>query len=661
MLRILVLSLASVVLTPSLVAEDQPSSVQEFKLPTIDGSTVKLAKGAGPTLVLFLGTECPLAKQYAPLVQKLVLDQKAQDANKDAAKKLQVIGIASNRQDSLEELKVFAKLLSIKFKIAKDFQNKVADQFGATRTPEVFLLDSNLNIVYRGRVDDQYSPGITRKAATKHFLRDALSEFLAGGKVSLAKTEPVGCLIGKVRKPVKNSTITYCNQVSRLLQKHCIECHRTDELGPFALTDYDEVVGWSDMMVEVIEQKRMPPWHASPDHGEFQNSRVMPADDKDILIQWVKNGSPYGDPKDLPPAKEFTKGWALEKNPDRVLEMGTTPYEIPAQGIVEYQYFVVDPKFKEDKWIKSAQILPGNRSIVHHSIVFVRPPDGESFRGIGWLTAYVPGQKPIVLPNGHARRIPAGSKLVFQQHYTTTGKPEKDLTKVGLIFADEKDVKDEVFTIAAIDQEFEIPPHAQNHLVKASVFNLPKTGKLLAVSPHMHLRGKSFRAINQKGKEQEIICDVPAYDFNWQHIYAFRKPIEFSDIGKLNIEVRFDNSANNPVNPDPSQTVTWGDQTYEEMAIGFLDVSVPRFKQPDTAKVELTTPASSEPSPRVIQFADKFFKRYDKNKNGLVERDETPVALRGFGFWKYDSDRDGRLTREEVINAAKFRMRNSDK
>lgn len=630
---------------------------QGFELPDLNGSSIRLEPGHKLTLLFFLGTECPLARLYSVRVADLVSQQ---------GSALRVIGVSSNQQDSLDELKKFATEHRIGFPIAKDWENRIADRFRVTRTPEFILLDSRLKIVYRGRFDNQYSPGISRAKASEHYLADAVREVLAGKKVSRARTEPVGCLIGRVRKPATDSSVTWCDQVSRIVYKHCVECHRPGEIGPFPLVDYDEAVGWADMMLEVIEEKRMPPWHANPKHGDFANERIMTSREKDLIRKWVDAGAPYGLRKDLPKLPEFPQGWSLPRKPDQVIRMARHPYNVPEDGIVDYQYFVVDPGFTEDKWISAAQVLPGNRSVVHHSIVFVRPPDGHRFRGIGWLAAYVPGQRANVLPPGHARFVPAGSKLVFQQHYTTTGTPETDMTQIGLVFADPNNVQHEVLTMAGIDQEFEIPPRVENHRVTASVDRLPGRGRVLSLAPHMHLRGKSFKAWKTKDGRKELICDVPAYDFNWQHTYIFRNPLDLREIDGIDLEFIFDNSKANPVNPDPDRLVAWGDQTDEEMAVLFLDVAVPRNGLPGAEPIERKNSkpiagkaANDKPGahPEVSNFVERFFHRFDRNGDGKVSREETPVSLRGFGFWQYDTNRDGFLDRDEVTKAAAARLK----
>jgi hypothetical protein len=539
--------------TGRVVAGQPDSSLASLRLPTsAAGKNVPLFDPAAAKLhvICFLGTECPLARLYGPRLT--ALDAQLRDAG------VRFLGVNSNRQDSMDEVQQFVKQYSITFPIAKDYDGVAAQMLGATRTPEVFVLDADGEIRYQGRIDDQYHPGISRPFPTKNDLRDAIDALLAGKQVALPRTTAVGCIIGRSRELASVGSVTYCNQVARVLKQHCVECHRNDEIGPFSLTDYDEVVGWGEMMLEVIDQGRMPPWHANPEHGTFVGARNMPDKDKQLLQQWVDDGMPFGDADELPEPLPPRGDWGLGK-PDVVFEMNHKPYLVPAEGTVEYQYFVVDSGFTEDQWIQGAEVIPGNRSVVHHAIVFVRPPDGEEVRGVSWLTAYVPGQRVAAYREGMARRVPAGSKFVFQMHYTPNGRETPDQTKVGIKLADPNTITHEVFTLAAIDQEFEIPPRAGHFPVEISPSSLPDSGQLLAVAPHMHLRGKAFRLTSKWNDDREtILLDVPAYDFNWQHAYTFAEPIDLAKIASLDGTVWFDNSANNLVNPDPSEYVSLG-------------------------------------------------------------------------------------------------------
>ena len=654
---VLTVSTSQIVIAANTVSLEDRQSISPFQLTDANGKVVEVNRQDGPhlTVVCFLGTQCPMARHYGPRLSKMAVEF----ANRGVT----FLGVNSNSQDSQKDVTEFRDEFHISFPILKDPANQIADQFGARFMDEVFVLDQSLQVRYRGRIDDQYQPGIARTQSSRDDLRLAIDELLAGKPVSIPKTDTTGCLIGRVKTPDPNAKITFCQQVSRVLNQHCVECHRTGEIGPFSLTDYSEVTGWGDTIVDTIDTGRMPPWNANPEHGHFQNARFMPESDKQILRDWVASGMPYGNSSDLPPQPEFSSGWQLGREPDLVLKMRDRPFHVPATGTIEYQYFVVDPHFEEDKWVSAAQVIPGNRPTVHHCIVFVRPPDGSDVRGVGYLTGYVPGQRSFRMAPGHARRIPAGSKFVFQMHYTPNGAEQDDLTQVGMTFIPDSQVTHEAFTLLGIDQEFEIPPHADNYSVHASIGWFPKRAELLAIIPHMHVRGKSFQAMSKAGDKSEILLDVPRYDFNWQHVYEFSKPLPLESIDQLSFTTWYDNSNKNPANPDPTQTVTWGDQTWEEMAIAFFEVSEPRTgpsesePQRNKQKLIVKTREESTDSQSAEQFVDDFFARFDKNHDGLVEERETPLGFRRFGFHRYDADRDGKLTRDEVQTAAERRRK----
>lgn len=614
------------------------------------------------TVLYFTGIECPLAKLYAPQVAELAEAYKP--------KSVRFIGINSNQQDSMEEFTEFVADSNFKFPCGKDFNNIAADQLSVIRTPEVIVLDSKFEIQYRGRIDDQYEPGVSRKKPNRLDLKIALNELLAGKNVSQPQTKPAGCLLGRVKKVDETSEVNFANQISRVFQRNCVECHRSGDIGPFVLDDYEEAIGWADMIVETIDDGRMPPWHADPAHGKFVNARTMSEEDKQLVRKWVAAGAPLGDAQDLPPKQNFVAGWHLSKEPDLVLSMSESPYVIPATGTVDYQYFVVDPKFETDKWILEAQVVPGTRSVVHHSIVFIRPPDGGDFLGVGWLGSYVPGQKNVKLDPTRARFVPAGSKLVFQQHYTPNGTEQTDTSKVALVFADETQITNELVTLMAIDQQFEIKPHDPSHKVTTKLNWLPPEGMLLSVSPHMHFRGKSYKASLKNAAGEETFLSVPNYDFNWQHSYQLAEPISLKEVESITAEVTFDNSVDNPFNPDPTRHVTWGDQTWEEMAVGFFDVSLPRSFRTDlrsgkqgarrsqnlNAQTE-TKPVNPALDAKVESFVNEFFDRFDANKNGIVERQELPLSTRGWSYDKFQTDKEPGLSREEIAKQARRRFK----
>ena len=621
-------------------------AVADFTLPGVGAETVSLPRDAKVTVICFLGTECPLARQYAPRLQGL--------ADELADRGVVVIGIDSNLQDSSADVERFRRANNVRFPIGMDYDQKIAALLGATRTPEVVVLDSRRSIRYQGRIDDQFLPGIAKPRAEVSELRQAIDDILHERQVQVARTSAVGCLIGKPRKTDETPAVTYTADVARVFDAHCVECHRAGEIGPFTMTDYEELRGWGDMIVEVINDGRMPPWHAAEGHAPLRNARSMPESDKQIVRAWVESGMPFGDVSELPPVAEARSIWHLAREPDLAVAMRHRPFQVPAEGTVDYQYFVVDPGITVDRWVSAAQVIPGNAGVVHHAIVFIRPPEDSSFRGVSWLTAYVPGQRHSALPTGSARRIPAGSKFVFQMHYTPNGQPQEDLTKVGMLFVDSATVEKEVISLLALNQEFEIPPHAADYPVTAKLRELPEGGRLLAISPHMHVRGKSFQLFTRNGDAKHLLLDVPRYDFNWQHTYELKEPLALDEIDGLEFLAKFDNSTGNPVNPDPDKLVTWGDQTWEEMAVAFFEVSQPLSKRDikarsATGEEKPVSSATDEARAKAEKFATKFLNELDRNRDGHVSYEEAPIAVQHYSFALFDRNRDKKIDRQELL------------
>ena len=383
--------------------------------------------------------------------------------------------------------------------------------------------------------------------------------------------------------------VTYHKDVAPILQRACQECHRAGEAGPMQFTSYKETRPWAKAIKQAINLKKMPPWFADPAHGKFQNDRRLTEQEIATLNAWADSGAKEGNPKDSPAPVTYTTGWTIGK-PDLVYEM-PKPFAVPASGTVEYHYMIIPTGFTEDKWVELAEIRPGNRAVNHHILAFVRPkgskwfadqPVGEAFlpnrrggEGGGpseLLVGYAPGVPAQKLPPGQARLVPAGADLVLQLHYTANGKATTDQSKIGIIFSKEPP-KERVLTLQATNSRFEIPPMADNHLVTSS-FTLNAETKLVSLTPHMHVRGKAFeyRAVYPTG-ETEILLKVPRYDFNWQLYYYLGSQKILPKGTKIECSAWYDNSPNNPSNPDPKAAVKWGDQSWEEMMIGFFDVS----------------------------------------------------------------------------------------
>jgi peroxiredoxin len=543
-------------------------TIDGFKLHDYRGAEKSLADfvGSKAVVVAFLGTECPLTRLYGARLEEL--------ARRYGPRGVAFVGINSNVQDSLTDIAAYAKYSGISFPILKDAGNGVADQFGARRTPEVFVLDQGRTVRYWGRVDDQFGIGFSRPHAQHHDLANALDELLAGKSVTQQVTEAPGCFIGRARKEQPKGEITYSQQVARILQKHCLECHRQGQIGPFPMTSYHEVEGWTETIKEVLQEGRMPPWHADPRYGEFSNDPRLTESEKQTLLQWIDNGAPEGDPKDLPGPVVYGEGWRIPK-PDLVLSI-PKPVHIPARGEVPYQFIVVDPGLKQDTWVRAAELKPTCRAVVHHVLAFIQPPGGghDKYGGFAanWLVGMAPGTPPLILPEGTAKLIPAGSRFLLQIHYTVNGAPQVDQTEIGLVFADPKTVHKEVSTEMVAQPQFEIPPHDSNYRIEADA-TIPEDSMLLALMPHTHLRGKAFKfeAVYPDGK-QEVLLDCPKYDFNWQNTYHLAKPKLLPKGTTIHGVAHYDNSTKNRSNPNPNATVKWGDQTWEEMMIGYFDL-----------------------------------------------------------------------------------------
>ena len=551
-------------------------TIADFTLRDYRGRQWSLRGLAGRRLVVvaFLGTECPLAKLYATRLRELSTQYESRGVS--------FLGIVSNRQDSLTEILHYARVHGITFPVLKDTGNQVADQFAAERTPEVFVLDEQRRVRYRGRIDDQFEIGVQRAAPSHRDLQQAIDDLLAGRDVSTPRTIAPGCRIGRVLQPPlapAAEPVTWSQQVAGIFQRHCQECHRPGEIAPFPLMTYADVQGWEEMIREVVEQERMPPWGADPHFGDFVNDVRLRDDEKRRILDWIAQGAPEGDPAQAPAPVAFPTGWHIAAEPDQVVYIGERPFTVPATGPIEYQWFEVDPGFTEDKWVKAAEARPDNRAVVHHVTVYFKPPGANTYnlnlrKRINLLAGYAPGKTAVNSPDmGIAFFLPAGTKFLFEMHYTATGSVEQDRSSLGLLFAKPSEVRKQVNCVLIANDQFAIPPHDPNYEVR-SEYTVDEDSLLISLSPHMHLRGKSFlyEVLYPDGL-RETLLSVPRFDFNWQNNYQFRDWKRLPKGSRVICTAHFDNSAENLANPDPNDTVRWGDQTWEEMMIGSIAIA----------------------------------------------------------------------------------------
>lgn len=386
--------------------------------------------------------------------------------------------------------------------------------------------------------------------------------------------------------------VTFNKEVLPILQKRCQDCHRPGEVAPFSMLNYKDARPWAKSIKAAVLSKKMPPWFADPSVGHFANDRSLSQSEIDTIVAWVDGGGLEGNAKDAPPPREFVQGWEMGK-PDLVIKMPTA-FPVPATGQLEYQYVILPTGLTEDKWVIAAEVRPGDRSVMHHVITQIREPGstwmadkkpGEVFvppRGAarggqlnGGLVGYVPGQviRPASEGPHRATLLKAGSDLVFQLHYTPNGKATTDQTEIGLIFAKEPP-KEKLMGGNSALMRFAIPPGDPNYEMHA-VSTVPYDCELVSMMPHAHLRGKSFEySITRPDGTTEKVLSVPKYDFHWQLTYWLETPIHLPKGTKVELTGVYDNSPNNPNNPDPAKEVHWGEQTTEEMMMGYFSVVV---------------------------------------------------------------------------------------
>jgi peroxiredoxin len=564
----------------------QPAAIPDFQLVDArDNSTVHFAElnGKGPVVVAFVGTECLLSNLYIPRLAELQRSY--------AARGVQFVAINSNTQDDAKEVAAQARRLDVPFAMLKDDANRVADSFGAKRTPEVFLVDRAGRVRYSGRIDDQYGFGYRGPKPTQRYLADAIDSVLDGRAVAAQEVASVGCTIG--RAPVRAGTgkITYREHIAPIVAKHCADCHQPGRVAPMSLRTYSDVRSWSAMIGEVVADNRMPPWFPDPRFGDFENARGLSDSEKKDLLQWIANGTPEGDgpAPALPPSEPVgdadsadSTTWEIGK-PDAVFTMAeefTVPASAPPPLGIPYRYWTIPTDFPQDMWIVAGELKPGHREVVHHAAVGLQYPGETDTKKLSlnvWrhgTLGYAPGKHSLRYPEGTAKRLPKGSRIVVEIHYTPNpnGRETRDRSSLGFVFAKQPPRRLAV-GVPAIDPSIRIPAGNPNYQSEIT-FSFKRDCSILSLSPHMHTRGKDSRidAIAADGKV-ETLLSVPRYDFNWQDTYEFKNPRPMKAGDKLRIVNHFDNSASNRNNPDPAKDVTWGNQSWDEMSMGVLDLT----------------------------------------------------------------------------------------
>jgi len=539
-----------------------------------------VATGRVATVYLFLSTQCPVSKVYAPRLNALARDY--------AARGVKLIGVFSNMQEGQAEMTAFARADGLIFPVVRDADASLAARFGAAMTPQAFVVNAQGRTVYQGRVDDSADASLVHHRD----LRAALDAVIAGRAVARPRTAAFGCIIRRPAPTVASSRVTYTHDVARILQQNCQTCHRAGQIGPMALTTYAQAAAWRGDIKRYTSSRQMPPWKADAGRGDFQNARRLTAAQIQTLARWADAGAPEGEARDLPPAPHFPEGWALG-TPDLVLQP-SRPYHLAADGGDVYRCYVIPTDFAHDRYVSAVDVQPGERAVVHHVIAFIdgrgasasldgheKEPGYTSFGGVGFtptgaLGGWAPGMTAHFLPAGVATPVPAGARIVLQVHYHKDGKPETDLTRVGVYFA--KGMVEKSLQVIPVIHGLQIPAGDAHYTVSTLSVPSPVAYHLLAVTPHMHLLGHkmALTALLPGGKRIPLVS-VSDWDFNWQSTYYYRHPLALPQGTRVLMTATYDNSAKNPRNPNsPPKAVTWGEQTTDEMCIAFLHYTLDR-------------------------------------------------------------------------------------
>jgi hypothetical protein len=526
-------------------------------------------------LLVFFSADCPLSAKFAPELARL--------EKECAVQQVRMILVDPIHEESPEAAQGFLTKNGLTCPAVLDKEGKITAALHAKTTTETFLIDAGHTIAYRGAINDQYGLGYQLEAPRHLYLRDALAAVVKGETPPVTATSAPGCALDE--RPAisdgKPAALTYHNQISRILNQNCVECHRTNGLAPFSLETYADVTEHAGMIKKQISRGAMPPWFAAPvESGHtspWSNDRSLTEQDKTDLLTWLDSSRPQGNPVDAPLPRNFPKEWAIGE-PDAVFQI-PQPITVKAEGTMPYQNVTVPTTFTEDRWVNGYEVLPTDRSVVHHVIVRIKMPGAQGKKGgiedrDGLWAAYVPGNSSRLLPEGFAKKLPAGAELHFQIHYTPKGKETRDQLKIGLKFT--KQPPQYVVHVTSLAQpRINIPPNDANH-VETATRPVPIDLMVTAFMPHMHVRGKSFKFdLTTRDGKSETLLDVPRYDFNWQLQYRLTKPILIPRGSVVKITAVYDNSSGNPANPDPNKNVRWGEQTVDEMMLGYVEFFLP--------------------------------------------------------------------------------------
>lgn len=561
--------------------------IDDLEFTTLGGQALRLSQvmGSRGVVIALTSATCPLSRRYLPSLAALESELRAHD--------LGLLLVNPFGSESVDTIREQLEPHALPAPYVHDQDQHMSRALDAASSTEVFLLDARRTLVYRGALDDQYGIDHSHDQPRRRFLWDAVEALARNQVPRVAATTAPGCELDLTVPAAGLPTgdqdgaapVTYHRDIARILQQHCVSCHRDDGIAPFPLTSAGQVAERAGVIRRVVGEQTMPPWFAAPpDDGSpspWGNDRSLPERDKQRLLAWLNSPDrPLGDPDDAPLPLAFPDGgWSIGE-PDQVFSFAE-PAEVKASGTMPYVYVSVDTGLEEDRWVQAIEIQPGAPEVVHHVLVFALPPDPADRRGarrratgagvgVDYWAGYVPGNSSRIYDDGFARRLPRGARLVFQMHYTPNGTATTDTTRIGLVYADHPP-RHEVRTASVRNGRFRIPPGAERHEVRATL-PVPADVMVLGYMPHHHLRAVASRydLIHPDGRRERVL-DVPRYDFNWQLFYQYQQPRPVAAGSRVEFTAWYDNSAGNPANPNPAQTVRWGDQTHDEMHLGYIE------------------------------------------------------------------------------------------
>ena len=540
---------------------------------------------------VFVSTECPVSNGYIKTLNEL--HAKLGKSGKGA----EFFGVVSDPTVTrTQAVKHFAEFKA-EFPVLFDASGLLAQALKPSHVPEAFVLDRDGKLVYRGAIDNSWEAiGRRRPKAENEYLADAINSACDGKPVTIAETKPVGCLFETPPQGDERSAVTYSRDIAPIIQTRCLNCHREGQVAPFALDDYHQTAKRAEQILQVTQDRIMPPWIPSPGHDKFVAERWLTDRELELFKTWAESGRARGDDADLPPAPKFAEGWRLGQ-PDLIVKM-VEPFSVPADGPDLLQNFVIPISIAEDKLVAAIEFHPGNKRVCHHSVLFLDDsgaarkldkatpePGYANFGGPGFLPSgalggWSVGNTPRPLPNGMGRYLKRGSDLVVQMHYHPTGKQETDQSEIGLYFVKKpvaESLKEPAKLVGSIwmaNYEMDIAAGTKDYL-RSTSYTLPRDVIMVGVVPHMHLLGKAMKVTaTLPDKTEKTLIDIKNWNYNWQDEYYYERPFKLPEGTRLDVEAVFDNSADNPSNPSsPPKRVTWGDGTKDEMLFCFFLLS----------------------------------------------------------------------------------------